>query len=291
MLNNKSKPFTHTIAALMNQISLQTTGVGFCTLPSYFALPLVLLSLTSCSVLNSSQRNTLEDLQTQVASVEAETEATRSSVVDLQAQREMQNDSITTQLDSIDKRLAKLPKVIKNICPEVAADVNKCPEAGTQVVIKNSGKMVVGELERVWIDQPGVQIIARIDTGASSSSVHAANLEEFERDGEEWVRFEWQLKKRTITTERPVVRYVRVIQQADPKGTRRPVVNMFVQMGDVKENFDFTLANRAHLEYQIILGRNFLTDVALVDVGQKFVQPARNRDAKTQASNKAKPKS
>lgn len=284
----------------MNQLSQQTTGVGFRILPPYlapnrapnwapyFALPLVLLSLSSCTALNSGQRNTLEDLQTQVATVEATAAETRSSVVDLQAERDIQTDSINTQLDAIDKRLAKLPTVIKNICPEAPVDANKCPESGTQVVIKNSGKMVVGELERVWIDQPGVEIVARIDTGASSSSVHAANLEEFERDGEEWVRFEWQLKERIITTERPVVRYVRVIQQADPKGTRRPVVNMFVQMGDVEDNFDFTLADRAHLEYQIILGRNFLTDVALVDVGQKFVQPARKREAK--ASNKVQPK-
>ncbi len=287
----------------MNQLSQQTTGVGFCTLPSswvtnrainrvtYLVLPLIVLGLSACSALNPGQRNTIENLQTQVASVEAAAAETRSSVIDLQAERDVQTDSINTQLEAIDKRLEKLPRVIKNICPKVPADTQQCPESDTQVVIKNSGKMVVGELERVWIDQPGVEIVARIDTGASSSSVHAANLEEFERDGDEWVRFEWQLKERTITTERPVVRYVRVIQQADPKGTRRPVVNMFVQMGDVKDNFDFTLADRAHLEYQIILGRNFLTDVALVDVGQKFVQPARQPEKKAQASNQAKPKS
>lgn len=275
----------------MNQFTQQTTGAGFRALPSYLALPLVVLSLTSCTALNSGQRNTLENLQSQVATVEAEAAENRSTVIEMQAEREQQTDNINNQLDSIDKRLAKLPRVIKNICPEVPANAAKCAEPETQVVIKNSDKMVVGELERVWIDQPGVEIVARIDTGASSSSVHAANLEEFERDGDEWVRFEWQLKERTITTERPVVRYVRVIQQADPKGTRRPVVNMFVQMGDVEENFDFTLADRAHLEYQIILGRNFLTDVALVDVGQKFVQPARKLKAKAPDSNKAKPKS
>lgn len=284
----------------MNQISQARTGGRLGAIAPHIVhllalLSLGMLSLGGCTALNSANRDTLDDLQNQVLSVQEQIAATDTSVAEMQTERGDETTAMQSQLESIDKRLAGLPKVIKNICPEAPADTTNCPESGTQVVIKNSGKMVVGELERVWIDPPGIEIVARIDTGASSSSVHAANLVEFERDGDEWVRFEWQLKERTITTERPVVRYVRVIQQADPKGTRRPVVNMHLQMGDVEDDFDFTLANRAHLEYQIILGRNFLTDVALVDVGQQFVQPTRKRVAKEdtnkQAANQVPPKS
>lgn len=216
----------------------------------------------------------MNDLQSQVTTVQEQVSETHSTIAEMQDIRNAETSELKEQLDSIDKRLARLPKAIEKICPEAPTDTSNCPSSETQVVIKDSGKMVVGELERVWIDPPGIEIVARIDTGASSSSVHAANLVEFERDGEKWVRFEWQLKEQTITTERPVQRYVRVIQQADPKGTRRPVVNMRLKVGDVEDSFDFTLADRAHLEYQIILGRNFLTDVALVDVGQQFVQPS-----------------
>jgi hypothetical protein len=70
-----------------------------------------------------------------------------------------------------------------------------------------------------------------------------------------------------------VLRYVRVFQQADPEGSRRPVISMRLRLGDVQDTFEFTLADRSHLNYQILLGRNFLTDVALVDVGRQFVQP------------------
>ena len=136
-------------------------------------------------------------------------------------------------------------------------------------------KMVVGELERVWIDPPGASLIARMDTGASSSSLHAAKLVEFERDGDDWVRFEIAFDGQTTTVERPVERYVRVYQQADVEGTRRPVVRLRVALGDIQDTFDFTLANRAHLDQEVLLGRNFLKDVALVDVGRQFVQPAR----------------
>jgi hypothetical protein len=70
-----------------------------------------------------------------------------------------------------------------------------------------------------------------------------------------------------------VVRHARVIQQADPKGSRRPVVEMRVRLGELQDTFEFTLADRSHLENEMILGRNFLADVTLVDVGRRFIQP------------------
>jgi hypothetical protein len=76
-----------------------------------------------------------------------------------------------------------------------------------------------------------------------------------------------------VSLERQVVRYVRVIQQADPKGSRRPVVQMRILLGDVQDVFEFTLADRSHLENEMILGRNFLADMALVDAGKQFIQP------------------
>ena len=53
------------------------------------------------------------------------------------------------------------------------------------------------------------------------------------------------------------------------------MVRLRVALGDIQDTFDFTLANRAHLDQEMLLGRNFLKDVALVDVGRQFVQPAR----------------
>ena len=51
------------------------------------------------------------------------------------------------------------------------------------------------------------------------------------------------------------------------------VVRMRLVLGNVQDSFDFTLADRSHLENVMILGRNFLTDIAVVDVGKQYVQP------------------
>ena len=59
-----------------------------------------------------------------------------------------------------------------------------------------AAQVVVGWREWVALPQAGVDWVkAKIDTGARSSSIHAFDLEVFEQDGREWVRFSihpWQ---------------------------------------------------------------------------------------------------
>ena len=132
---------------------------------------------------------------------------------------------------------------------------------------------MLGEVERVAVVEPSFSIDARMDTGASSSSLHATNMVQFERDGKDWVRFDVRTTDDSVTIEKPVRKYVRVFQQADKEGSRRPVVELRIALGNIQAGFEFTLADRSHLEHNMILGRNFLTDIAVVDVSQQFLQP------------------
>ncbi|WP_228012673.1 RimK/LysX family protein, partial [Vibrio sp. OPT18] len=40
----------------------------------------------------------------------------------------------------------------------------------------------------------------------------------------------------------------------------------------LKDKTEFTLADRTHLSFPLLLGRSFFRDVAVVDVSQKYVQ-------------------
>src|SRR5690554_6574672 len=47
----------------------------------------------------------------------------------------------------------------------------------------------LGFVEWVVMKDTGLRMKARLDTGAKTSSLHATDVEEFEKDGEDWVRF------------------------------------------------------------------------------------------------------
>ena len=232
---------------------------------------MLLAGCQQAEVVDETQ-NSLNALQAQLTDVERQIEESRQVLDQLDAADVNRTEYIDTRLAAIDDRLNTLPDDIHVSCPEPKPVKTECKEVARVVV--TSDKMLVGELENIWIEPPGVSVVARMDTGATSSSVHADNVEPFERDGEDWVRFDVPLDgKETVTLERPIVRHARVRQQADPEGSRRPVVELRVRLGDVQDTFEFTLADRSHLENEWILGRNFLTDVTLVDVSKQFVQP------------------
>ncbi|USD34247.1 MULTISPECIES: ATP-dependent zinc protease family protein [Vibrio] len=135
------------------------------------------------------------------------------------------------------------------------------------------GKLILGEQE--WVYVPGLEesFKARIDTGATTSSISATDVVEFERDGKDWVKFKIEhdgIKSKEIAL--PVQRWVKIRQSSAEESERRAVVESWIQIGDLKEKTEFTLADRTHLKFPLLLGRSFFKDVAVVDVSKKFVQ-------------------
>ncbi len=237
--------------------------------------------LSACTGLQQERLETLQAIETltlelkQLNEISVENQGQFNELTreqkDVLDQLQLQSTEVSQLQDSV----AELPRALTNLCPNPTIATATCDSEGLRRVIISGNKMVVGELERVWLDPPGLSLNARVDTGAFSNSLNAEGLVEFERDGDDWVRFfiSGSDDEHNYPIERRVLRWVRVFQQADKLGSRRPIVTMRLLLGDVSENFEFTLADRSHLEYQVLLGRNFLTDIALVDVGRQFVQP------------------
>ena len=71
---------------------------------------------------------------------------------------------------------------------------------------------VFGWVENATLEPMGARVKAKLDTGALTSSLHALNVERFEKDGEEWVRFKVKVEDQkddemvSETFERPVYR-------------------------------------------------------------------------------------
>ena len=139
------------------------------------------------------------------------------------------------------------------------------------------GKVILGEEEWVWLDSIQSFFKARVDTGATTSSLNAIDIQIFERDGKEWARFNLkhassENRQEAEVIEAPVVRWVKVRQSSSEQAERRPVVEAWVKLGQLHEKAQFTLADRSQMTYPVLLGREFFKDIALVDVGKRFVQ-------------------
>ncbi|WP_234283489.1 MULTISPECIES: ATP-dependent zinc protease family protein [unclassified Halomonas] len=142
-----------------------------------------------------------------------------------------------------------------------------------------SSKSMVGRSEWIGLPDVGTYLRARVDSGANTSSLSATDITRFERDGEDWVRFKLGLNEDDVVVdsvrdewiERPVERRVRVMQAAG--STSRPVVSLLMTLGPIRETVEFTLNDRTHLNYPVLLGRRFLMDIALIDVAENYIHP------------------
>lgn len=147
------------------------------------------------------------------------------------------------------------------------------PEKPTKVQKTPDGMLILGSEEWVYVPAIDQTYKARIDTGATTSSISASNIVPFERDGKDWVQFNVDIDgKASKEFKLPVERWAKVRQSSSEEVDKRPVVVTYIQVGDLKEQTEFTLAERGHMKFPILLGRSFFRDVAVVDVSKKYIQ-------------------
>ncbi len=127
-------------------------------------------------------------------------------------------------------------------------------------------KPIIGWIENVRIDPEGFVIDAKIDTGADHSSLNVSELSEFRRGTKRWVRFAVLTTDGiTMYLEKPVLRYAK-IKQKENKSQRRPVVQIDLCVGNIyKRAVPVNLANRHNFKFNMLIGRSFLKNTALVD--------------------------
>ncbi|MDB1109268.1 ATP-dependent zinc protease [Pseudomonas extremaustralis] len=132
---------------------------------------------------------------------------------------------------------------------------------------------------REWVALPDLGVAglrAKIDTGASTSSLHATDIEPFERDGEKWVRFTAHLgsvvQLRHRRCEAPLVT-MKTIKSSNGHSQVRYVISTTLALGDRVWRVEFTLACRKAMRYRLLLGSKALIDGHLVvNPGVKYVQ-------------------
>jgi hypothetical protein len=241
---------------------------------------LLLVGLSGCISIEKAPVTppaTLADLKSELSLTAQQLQG----VVELQhkefsQQQKALADQLNTELVHMHEAISMLDRKINSLHTTTPATVvmseEMCPAppAGQTP----DGKLLLGEAEWLWLETAEQAFQARIDTGAATSSISAGEITSFERNGKDWVRFfmSHQGMDDRIQIEAPLVRYVRVRQASSDDLDRRPVVRLSVRVGDQNEKTEFTLTDRSNMTFPVLLGRDFLKDIAVVDVGRKYIQ-------------------
>jgi hypothetical protein len=130
---------------------------------------------------------------------------------------------------------------------------------------------------REWVFLPqfsSTKINAKIDTGASTSALHAEDISFVKRKGVKMVRFQIFPNQRSRVGATWVeAEYVekRKVRSSVGHETLRPVVKTEIEVGDDRFQVEITLINRGMMGFRMLIGRAALKGRYLVDSGASYV--------------------
>jgi hypothetical protein len=137
-----------------------------------------------------------------------------------------------------------------------------------------------GRYEYIRLPQIGQTLKAKMDTGAMTASLSAKDIERFERDGADWVRFRLATEDADDTLfEQPVTRISEIKARAEERGSARalavasrPVVEMEVCLGGESRTVEVNLTDRSHFDYPLLIGARALRDFdAAINPAQRYI--------------------
>ena len=143
-----------------------------------------------------------------------------------------------------------------------------------------------GRYEQIKIEELGTTLKAKMDTGAMTASLSARDIETFQRDGEDWVRFRLAVEGADDTLyEHRLARIAEIKTRAEeavepddaaaarqaPDVAERPVVELQLCIGDQLREAEVNLTDRSHFRYPLLIGATAIRELdAAIDPAQKY---------------------
>lgn len=137
---------------------------------------------------------------------------------------------------------------------------------------------VHGRHERVRVlASIGIEVDARLDAAAATTTLRATEVKYFHRDGDTWVRFIVDnggvLAGSRLAIERPVLKDSRV-RQRDGSTEHRPLVSLPLCIGAQRIEARVSVTERNGYTEPLTLGRNALAMLGSVDPAREYtVEP------------------
>ena len=146
-------------------------------------------------------------------------------------------------------------------------------------------KEIVGKIEKVILVDYPISIDAKLDSGATMSSLSAKNITIFKRKNQNWVHFTVYLPAihKEIVFNKLLIRSIHIVKRNEEYARNntgshdkqygiRPVIAMTVCLGKHKETILVNLIDRTHFHYPMLIGSDALKKFqVIIDVSHHYL--------------------
>lgn len=134
---------------------------------------------------------------------------------------------------------------------------------------------VIGSTEKVsLVDLDFWDLDAKIDSGATTSALHAQNIRKVKLDNKSYIQFSVLDKSHAAYEGNEItlpLHKIKKVRSSNGFTQKRYSIRTRMKLGKRIYKVEFTLTDRKDMKYPILLGTNFLKNKFLIDVSKKNI--------------------
>ncbi|TNE33179.1 clan AA aspartic protease [bacterium] len=132
----------------------------------------------------------------------------------------------------------------------------------------------IGRIEKVsLVDLGFIDLDVKIDSGASTSALHAQNIRKVRIGDKIFVKFRMLDRTHPAYEDNDIklpLHRVKKVRSSNGYLQKRYTIQTRMKLGKKIYRIEFTLSDRKDMKYPILLGTKFLRNKFLIDVSKKY---------------------
>lgn len=132
----------------------------------------------------------------------------------------------------------------------------------------------VGWYEFGTLKELGIEMLPiKIDTGAKTSSIHASDIQLFEENGKQKVRFKTLCAHNEKLDITAPLKDIRIVKSSNGQSEKRYVIETPLTLGEQTWEIELTLTCRRNMNFNMLLGRRAMDNMRVIPSKANLINP------------------